>query len=62
MPIKIVDTFAAWAAAVPLGRVGTMDEVAQTVLFLMDNGFMTGSTIYPDGAFVMKRWVCAKTS
>jgi len=28
--------------------------VAQTVLFLMDNGFMTGSTIYPDGGFVMK--------
>ena len=56
-----MDTFASWAAAVPLGRVGTMDEVAQTVLFLMDDGFMTGSTIYPDGGFVMKRWVCAKT-
>ena len=61
MPIKFVDTFASWAASVPLGRVGTMDEVAQTVLFLMDNGFMTGSIIYPDGGFVMKRWVPAKT-
>ena len=61
MPIKFENTFASWAAAVPLRRVGTMDEAAQTVLFLMDNGFMTGSTIYPDGGFVMKRWVCAKT-
>jgi len=46
--------FASYAAATPLGRVGTVDEVATAVLFLMDNGFMTGSVIHPDGGFVMR--------
>lgn len=46
--------YQSYAAATPLGRVGTVEEVASAVLFLMDNRFMTGSTIHPDGGFVMR--------
>lgn len=46
--------YSGYAAATPVGRVGTVDEVATAVLFLMDNRFMTGSTIHPDGGFVMR--------
>jgi NAD(P)-dependent dehydrogenase (short-subunit alcohol dehydrogenase family) len=35
------------------GRPGTEDEVAETVLFLMKNSFMTGSVLYPDGGYVL---------
>lgn len=36
---------------VPLGRAGTIDEVADTVLFLVSNGgaYITGTTILVDG-------------
>lgn len=46
--------YAGYAAATPLKRVGTVEEVAAAVLFLMDNRFMTGSVIHPDGGFVMR--------
>lgn len=35
-------------------RPGTEKEVASTVLFLMQNGFVAGSTLYPDGGFVLR--------
>ncbi|PJM74680.1 short-chain dehydrogenase [Bifidobacterium simiarum] len=37
------------AAANPLKRLGTVDEVARTYLFLMSNGFINGQTIHVDG-------------
>lgn len=37
-----------------LKRVGTVDEVAQSVLFLLDNTYMTGSTIFPDGGYALR--------
>lgn len=37
-----------------LERVGTVDEVASTVLFLLENTYMTGSTLYPDGGYVLR--------
>ncbi|RQP23424.1 SDR family oxidoreductase [Piscinibacter terrae] len=36
-------------ASLPAGRVGRPEDVAQSVRFLMDNGFVTGSVIECDG-------------
>lgn len=36
-------------AGIPLNRPGTPDEIAQAVLFLADNKWITGSTITVDG-------------
>ena len=35
----------------PIGRVGTVDEIANTVLFLAsdESSFMTGATLIVDG-------------
>ena len=39
------------AAGIPLGRQGTVDEIAATCLFLVseDAGFITGQTIHVNG-------------
>ncbi|WP_346742471.1 SDR family oxidoreductase [Govanella unica] len=37
-----------------LGRVGTVDDVADAVLFLLKNGSMTGATLYPDGGYTLR--------
>ncbi|WP_267888837.1 SDR family oxidoreductase [Streptomyces sp. NRRL F-5755] len=37
-----------------LNRLGTEPEVAETVLFLFTNGYMTGSTLYPDGGYALR--------
>ncbi|MFH8407442.1 SDR family oxidoreductase [Streptomyces sp. NPDC018019] len=37
-----------------LGRLGTEGEVAEAVLFLFTNGYMTGSTLYPDGGYALR--------
>lgn len=34
---------------IPLGRFGTADEVAQAVLMLLDNAYMTGQTVAMSG-------------
>ncbi len=41
---------------VPLGRIGTADEIASTVLWLCSEqaGFMVGQAIVPDGGFTIK--------
>jgi NAD(P)-dependent dehydrogenase (short-subunit alcohol dehydrogenase family) len=36
-------------AALPVGRVGRPEEVAEGVLFLMCNGFVTGTVLSMDG-------------
>ena len=40
-------------ARVPMGRLGTVDDVARTVMFLAspESDFITGQTIYVDGGF-----------
>ncbi|MEM6108160.1 SDR family oxidoreductase [Mycobacterium sp. 050272] len=43
------DYFAHVAAANPVGRIGTPDDIANAVLFAMNNAFMTGMTLKVDG-------------
>jgi 3-oxoacyl-[acyl-carrier protein] reductase len=40
---------AGFASRIPVGRVGMGDEIAQAVLLLVDNGYMTGQTIAVNG-------------
>ncbi len=47
-------TFKAFASVAPLRRVGRPEEVAQTVLYLLTNTFTTGSTLYPDGGYLLR--------
>jgi 3-oxoacyl-[acyl-carrier protein] reductase len=37
------------AARIPVGRAGTADEIAQAVIFLVGNGYVTGQTIAVNG-------------
>ena len=37
------------AAKMPVGRLGTADELGAAVVFLMANGFMNGETLHVDG-------------
>ena len=41
--------FTATGAALPVGRVGRAEEVGEAVLFLMTNGFVTGTTLHIEG-------------
>jgi 3-oxoacyl-[acyl-carrier protein] reductase len=38
---------------IPMGRFGTVDEVADVVLLLATNGYMTGQTIHVNGGLYM---------
>ena len=50
------DTIAAWGAGHPVGRVGTVEEVAALANFLVSDlcGFMTGADIKIDGGVLSK--------
>jgi len=41
--------YAEVGAALPLGRVGEADDVAQSFLYLMGNRFATGTVVTVDG-------------
>jgi NAD(P)-dependent dehydrogenase (short-subunit alcohol dehydrogenase family) len=43
------EMFAARAAKLPVGRIGRPEEVAEAVVFLMTNGFITGTVLPIDG-------------
>ena len=47
------ETLAAMGKNIPLGRVGTADEVAQAILLCMTNPYMTGTTIDVDGGTLL---------
>lgn len=42
------------AARLPVGRVGTPDDIAQATLALMTNGFITGTTLDVDGGALLQ--------
>jgi NAD(P)-dependent dehydrogenase (short-subunit alcohol dehydrogenase family) len=42
------------AASIPAKRVGAPEEIAKTVLYLMSNGYATGSTLYVDGGATLR--------
>lgn len=46
--------FAQYERDALLHRPGTESEVADAVLFLFTNTFMTGSTLYPDGGYTLR--------
>jgi len=41
--------FEAWAQTLPVKRIGRPEDAAQAALFLMQNGYSTGSVVYVDG-------------
>ena len=43
------ETLEAISKRLPVGRIGMASEVADAVLFLMGNSFVTGSTLLLDG-------------
>lgn len=45
--------YASAAGSIPVGRVGEPGDVAQAFLFLMNQGFATGSTVTVDGGAVL---------
>lgn len=49
------EDFSSLAEETPLGRIGTPEEVAQTIVFLASPGasFLTGQVISPNGGFVV---------
>ena len=40
---------AGYVARIPVGRIGTTEEIAQAVMMIVGNGFMTGQTIAVNG-------------
>jgi len=42
------------AASIPAKRIGRPEEIAHTVLYLMSNGYTTGSTLYVDGGTTLR--------
>ncbi|MEU8551669.1 SDR family oxidoreductase [Streptomyces roseoverticillatus] len=47
-------SFAQYGRDALLCRPGTEGEIADAVLFLFTNTFMTGSTLYPDGGYALR--------
>jgi NAD(P)-dependent dehydrogenase (short-subunit alcohol dehydrogenase family) len=45
---------AALVKTIPLGRIGTVEEVASTYLHLMANGFITGQMVAVDGGIMLR--------
>lgn len=52
------DTLQSAGAKIPLGRLGTPEEMAEAMLFLCDpkNSYMTGATLLVDGGISLPWW------
>ena len=62
--LEIDDYAGTWGAVTPLGRVGTPEDVARAVRFLVgdDSRFVTGQTLWVDGGlFTQPPWPKQKT-
>jgi len=55
-PMHPQETHAALAALHPMGRMGTVDEVVEAVLYLESASFVTGETLHVDGGQHAGRW------
>ncbi|MDI1435808.1 SDR family NAD(P)-dependent oxidoreductase [Polyangium sorediatum] len=55
-PMHAPETHATLDALHPLGRMGTIDEVVQAVLYLEDASFVTGETLHVDGGQHAGHW------
>lgn len=53
-PDKREAMFKEAAASIPAKRIAKPEEIAQTVLYLMSNGYTTGSTLYVDGGATLR--------
>ena len=42
------------ADSIPAHRIGTPEDIAQTVLYLMGNGYTTGHTLFVDGGMTLR--------
>ena len=51
---KAEKMYAAVAQNLPVKRVGQPEDVAETILYLMNNKFTTGSTLFIDGGVVFQ--------
>jgi NAD(P)-dependent dehydrogenase (short-subunit alcohol dehydrogenase family) len=47
-------SFSPYADGSLVKHLGNTEEVAGAVIFPMQNNFMTGSTLYPDGGFALR--------
>ena len=47
------ETLTQLAGEIPLGRLGRPEEIAQTVLYLVNNPYITGQVITVDGGFLI---------
>ena len=54
-PDEDAELFEKLASRTPLGRLGTPEEVAQVVMSLVENDYITGETIYVDGGQRLSR-------
>lgn len=43
----------AFAARLPVGRIGTPEDIAQGVMFLMGNTYVTGTTLHIEGGYLL---------
>ena len=62
---ELPDYAGTWGALTPLGRVGSPDDVAKAVLFLVseDSAFVTGQTLIVDGGlFTQPPWPRSPTT
>ena len=42
------------ANMLPAKRIGTPEDIAQSILYLLSNRYVTGSTLFPDGGYTMR--------
>lgn len=51
---KRTEAYEAYNKMCLLERVGEADEVAHSVIYLMTNRYTTGSSLFPDGGYIMR--------
>jgi NAD(P)-dependent dehydrogenase (short-subunit alcohol dehydrogenase family) len=42
------------AARLPVGRIGTAEDAAKAILYLMDDGYVTGTVLHVDGGLSLR--------